>query len=129
MVANKQLTASNQEKQWLEHIDGEPQYSPPVPPLAPAKLAGSVYITGSQLQPECNDFANSLESSTGSFVQTVAPDGAGTTPGMLGYMFWAAGRPSTHGSNTFGTTTCDGGVGAGATYYNIPIPMSALRQS
>jgi hypothetical protein len=129
MVASKQLSTSRQEGQWQEHVSGEPQYGPPVPPLAPAKFAGSVYITGSQIPPECNDFAASLESSTGSFVQNVAPAGAGTTPGMLGYMFWASGQPSTRGTNTFPPNTCLGGVGTGSSTYSIPVPMPALRQS
>jgi hypothetical protein len=130
MVANKQLSASRQEGQWQEHVSGEPQYSPPVPPLAPAKFTGSVYIAGtSQIAPECNDFSASLESSTGSFVQNVIPGGAGTTAGMLGYMFWAAGQPSARGTNTFPPDTCQGGVGVGSGTYSIPIPMPALRQS
>jgi hypothetical protein len=128
MVANKQLTASNQEKQWQEHVTGEPQYSPPVPPLAPAKFTGSVYIAGtSQVLAECNDFSASLEDSTGSFVQNVAPAGAGSTPGMLGYMFWAAGQPSSRGVNTFPPNTCQGGVGVGSSTYSVPVPMTALR--
>lgn len=131
MVANKQLSTSRQEEQWQEHVSGEPQYSPPVPPLAPAKFTGSVYIAGtSQIAPECNNFSASLESSTGSFVLNVAPSGGGgTTPGMLGYMFWAAGQPSTRGTNTFPPDTCQGGVGTGSSTYSIPIPMPALRQS
>ena len=129
MVAGKQLSTSKQEEQWQEHVSGEPQYGPPVPPLAPAKFAGSVYITGSQIPPECNDFAASLESSTGSFMQNVAPAGAGTTPGMLGYMFWASGQPSTRGTSTFPPNTCLGGVGTGSSTYSIPVPMPALRQS
>jgi hypothetical protein len=130
MVANKQLTASKQEQQWQEHADGEPQYSPPVPPLAPAKFTGSLYIAGtSQVPPECNDFAASLEDATGSFVQNLAPDGAGTTPGMLGYMFWAAGQPSTHGTTTFPPTTCQNGVGTGSSTYSVPVPMPSLRQT
>jgi hypothetical protein len=110
-------------------VNGEPQYSPPVPPLAPAKFTGSVYIAGtSQIQPECNNFSASLENSTGSFVRNVAPAGAGSTPGMLGYMFWAAGQPSTRGVNTFPPNTCQGGVGAGSSTYSVPVPMTALRQ-
>lgn len=129
MVANKQLTTSNQENQWQEHVNGEPQYSPPVPPLAPAKFTGSVYLAGtSQVQPECNNFSASLEDSTGPFVQNVAPAGAGSTPGMLGYMFWAAGQPSTRGVNTFPPNTCQGGAGVGSTTYSVPVPMTALRQ-
>lgn len=130
MVANKQLDTSRQEGQWQEHVSGEPQYAPPVPPLAPAKFTGSVYIAGtSQITPECDDFSASLESSTGSFVQNVAPSGAGTTPGMLGYMFWAAGQPSARGTNTFPPDTCQGGVGVGSSTYSIPVPMTALRQN
>ncbi|HEV2372108.1 MAG TPA: hypothetical protein VGS19_08065 [Streptosporangiaceae bacterium] len=130
MVANRQLDTSKQEEQWLEHADGKPNYAPPVLPLAPAKYTGSVFIAGlSSVQPECNNFASSLEDSTGSFVRTVAPDGAGTTPGMLGYMFWAAEQPSVHGATTDPPNTCQGGVGVGATTYSIPIPMPALRQS
>jgi len=130
MVANKQLAASKQEEQWQEHVSGEPQYAPPVPPLAPAKFTGSVYIAGtSQITPECDNFSASLESATGSFVTNVSPSGAGATPGMLGYMFWAAGQPSVHGTTTFPPNTCQGGVGTGSSTYSIPIPMPALRQS
>lgn len=130
MVANRQLSASKQEEQWQEHISGEPQYGPPVPPLAPAKFTGSMYIAGtSQVPPECDNFSASLESSTGSFVQNAAPSGAGTTPGMLGYMFWAAGQPSARGTNTFPPGTCQGGVGTGSSTYSVPVPMPALRQS
>lgn len=129
MVANKQLSASAAEAQWDEHVVGKANYAPPVPPLAPAKMTASVYLTGTKVQPECNDFANSLESSTGSWVQTVAPAGAGTTPGLLGYMFWAAGQPGARTVSTFPPDSCEAGVGAGATAYSIPVPMPALRQS
>jgi len=84
---------------------------------------------GSQVRPECNNFANSLQNSTGSWVTTAAPNGAGTTSGLLGYMFWAAERPSTRGVTTQPPNTCEGGMGVGATFYSIPIPMPALRQS
>jgi len=130
MVPNKQpSSASSAEGNWLEHINGEPQFAPPVPPLAPAKFTGSLYIvTGHNPAPECTMFSSSLENSTGNFVQTVAPNGAGTTNGMLGYMFWAAECPSTRNVCTTPPNTCQGGVGAGATTYNISIPMTALRQ-
>jgi hypothetical protein len=115
---------------WQEHVVGKTTYNPPIPPLAPAKFTGSVYIAeGSRVRPECTDFSASLQKSTGTYVQTVAPAGAGTTPGMLGYMFWAAERPSTRGVTTSPPNTCQGGVGAGATAYQIPVPMAALRQS
>ena len=68
-------------------------------------------------------------SDTDRYVQTVAPNGAGTTAGMLGYMFWAAERPSTRGIGTVPPNTCLGGVGAGATALSVPVPMPALRQS
>jgi hypothetical protein len=131
LVPSKQPTsASAAESNWQQHVTGEPQFAPPIPPLAPAKFTGSLFIAGlSKVEPECTTFASSLEKSTGSFVQSVAPAGSGTTPGMLGYMFWAAERPSLHGTTTTPPNTCQGGVGAGATAYGISIPMTALRQS
>ena len=131
MVPNKQPTgASDAEGNWQEHVDGKPQFSPPIPPLAPARFTGSLYIAaGSRVRPECTTFGSSLESSTGTYVQTVAPNGAGTTPGMLGFMFWAAETPSLRGVSTTPPNTCEGGVGAGARTYAVPIPMPALRQS
>ena len=131
MVPSKQPTsATDAEGNWQEHVDGKPQFSPPILPLAPARFTGSLFIAGAnRVRPECNNFATSLESSTGTYVQTVAPNGAGTTPGMLGYMFWAAERPSARGLATIPPNTCEGGVGAGARTYAVPIPMPALRQS
>src|SRR5215472_647137 len=129
MVPNKQPGTSAAESNWQEHIDGKPQYSPPIGPLAPAKFTGSVYlVTGHSPAPECNNFSASLEDSTGTYVQTVAPNGAGTTSGMLGYMFWAAECQGTRTVCTTPPNTCQGGTGVGATTYNIPIPMPALRQ-
>jgi hypothetical protein len=130
MVPSKQPSTSGAESNWQEHIDGKPNYSPPIPPLAPAKFTGSLYITDSSRPiPECINFSNSLENSTGSYVQSVAPNGAGTTNGMLGYMFWAAERPSTRNISTTPPNTCEGGVGVGSSTYAIPIPMPPLRQN
>jgi len=78
MVPNKQPGTSAAESNWQEHINGEPQYSPPIGPLAPAKFTGSLYIvTGRNPAPECTNFSASLENSTGAFVETVAPNGLG----------------------------------------------------
>ena len=128
MVPARQPTATAAMANWQEHVDGKPQYGPPIPPLAPAKFTGSVYIgEGNKILPECVNYSKSLQSSTRSFVQGVLPNGAGVTPGMLGYMFWAAERPSTRGFGTVPPNTCEGGVGGGATALEIPIPMPALR--
>jgi hypothetical protein len=129
MVPSKQPSTSAAIANWQEHVDGKPQYAPPIPPLAPAKLAGSVYVAeGSRVRPECNNFTASLQKSTGSFVQAVASKVGGGSPGMLGWMFWAAEKPSTRGVGTQPPNTCGGGVGVGATTYAIPIPMAPLRQ-
>jgi hypothetical protein len=128
--ARQPRSASDAIANWQEHLDGKPQYSPPVPPLAPAKFTGSLYIvTGNKPAPECVNFANSLTKSTGTFVQTAVPNGAGTTSGLLGYMFWAAECQGTRSLCTTPPNTCQGGVGVGATTYAIPIPMPALRQN
>jgi hypothetical protein len=132
MVTPRQSTAEKVIANWQEHIDGKPQYDPPIPPLAPAKLTGSLWLTGRNPAPECVDFSKSLQnlSATGDYVQTVMPNGAGISHGMLGYMFWAA---ECEGTRTDCTTTdynntCEGGMGEAAAFYDIPIPMQPLRQ-
>jgi hypothetical protein len=128
MVGSKQPSASGAQGDWQEHIDGKSQYNPPIPPLAAAKFTGALYIvTGQNPCPECVNFNTSLQKSTGNYVQTVATK-VGTTNGMLGFMFWASECPSTRRICTTPPNTCEGGVGVGAGTYNIPIPMSALRQ-
>jgi hypothetical protein len=128
MVPNRQPSATEAQAHWQEHIDGKAQYAPPIPPLAAAKFTGGLYIvTGSRPAPECNNFNNSLQKATGSYVQNVATK-VGSTNGMLGYMFWAAECPSTRRVCTTPPNTCEGGAGVGAATYNIPIPMPPLRQ-
>ena len=127
--ARQPRSASDAIANWQEHVDGKPRYSPPIGPLAPAKFTGSLYIvTGNRAAPECVTFSTSLQKSTGTFVQTIAPNGAGLTSGMLGYMFWAAECQGTRSVCTTPPNSCQGGVGVGATTYGIPIPMPALRQ-
>lgn len=131
MVPGRQPnSASTAQGDWQEHVDGKPQYAPPILPLAPAKFTGGLYIvTGTKPAPECKNFSSSLISSTGTYVQTVVPNGAGATSGMLGYMFWAAECPATRRVCTTPPNTCEGGVGVGAQTYNAPIPMPPLRQN
>ena len=128
MVPSKQPSASAATANWQEHVDGKPQYVPPILPLAPSKFTGGIYIAnGSKPLPECVNYSRSLQNATQNFVRGVLPNGAGVTPGMLGYMFWAAERPSSRGIGTVPPNTCENGAGAGATALNIPIPMPALR--
>jgi hypothetical protein len=128
--ARQPHSASDAIDNWQQHIDGKPQYSPPVPPLAPAKFAVSPFIAeGHKVLPECVDFADSRQNSTGGWAQPAAPNGVGTSAGVLGYMFSAAERPSTRGVTTQPPNTCEGGVGGGATAHGIPVPTSPLRQS
>lgn len=121
-------TSSSTPTDWQEHVDGKPQYSPPVPPLAPAKFTGALYLKGSIAN--CNNFASSEQKSYANFLQTLAPNGAGTTAGMLGFMFWAAEYPSARRgyTATVPPNTCELGMGVAATTFNIPLPMPALRQ-
>lgn len=128
MVPARQPTASAAIGNWQEHVDGKPQYGPPIPPLAPAKFTGALWLVDRKAIPECNNFNNSLQKATANFVQSVLPNGAGTTPGMLGYMFWAAECQGTRAVCTTPPNSCENGIGAGATFFNIPIPMPALRQ-
>src|SRR4029453_15513339 len=43
MVPARQPSTTSAIANWQEHIDGKPTYSPPVPPLAPAKFTGGLY--------------------------------------------------------------------------------------
>lgn len=129
MVPARQPSSSEAQAHWQEHVDGKPQYGPPIPPLAPAKVTGSLFIAkGSKALPECVTYSKSLQQATRAFVEGVLPNGAGTTPGMLGFMFWAAEKPATRSIGTVPPNTCEGGVGAGATALAVPIPMAPLRQ-
>jgi hypothetical protein len=130
MVPSRQPSASTAESNWQEHLTGKSNFAPPILPLAPAKFTGSVYLAmGGKPLPECVNFPASLQSTTSSWVQNAAPAGAGSTAGLLGYMFWAAETPSSRGIGTVPPNTCEAGVGAGATALSVPVPMSPLRQS
>ena len=111
---------------WQEHVDGKPQYSPPIPPLAPAKFTGGLWLHGNNAA--CNNYASSPQKADAPYVQTVQPNGAGTTAGMLGFMFWAAECEGTRTTCTTPPNTCELGMGVAAKTFNIPIPMPALRQ-
>jgi len=130
MVPARQPTATDALANWYEHITGKPQYAPPIPPLAPCKFTGSLYITGSKPIPECVNFYSSIQYLDREFVTCIMPDPALSecSSGILGYMFWAAECPSTRQLCTIGSNICQNGVGAGASYFNIPVPMLALRQ-
>ncbi len=120
-VPNGQPVASDAETNWQQHAAGETVAGVAVPPLPPARFTGAVRLeVGSTVEPECNNFTASLQNSTAIFAQTLAPNGAGITSGMLGYMFWEVEAQA--------PATCEGGVGTGANNYNLPIPMPPLRQ-
>ena len=36
--------AADAQANWQEHVDGKPQYGPPIPPLAPAKFTGGLWL-------------------------------------------------------------------------------------
>jgi hypothetical protein len=113
---------------WQEHVDGKPTYDPVIPPKAPNKFTGGLYLKGNM--DNCTDFYSSEQWKHADYVQTVAPNGEGITAGMLGYMFWAAEYPSARKNYvaTVPPNTCEGGMGAAATIFNLSIPMEPLRQ-
>src|SRR5258706_2549366 len=121
-------TSSSTPTDWQEHIDGKPNYSPVVPPLAPAKFTGSLYLKGNTAN--CKTYSSSEQAKDINYVQTVLPNGAGTTPGMLGFMFWATEYPSSRRSYTptWPPNSCEGGMGVAASTFNISNPMPPLRQ-
>jgi hypothetical protein len=128
MVPARQPSPSSAVANWQEHVDGKPQYNPPIPPLAPCKFTGSLFLTGHGVSAECADFPGSVQYATKDFVESVAPNGAGSSPGMLGFMFWAAECEGTRTTCTTPPNTCENGLGQGATYFDIAVPMPPLRQ-
>lgn len=114
--------ASGTPAHWQEHVDGMPTYDPPIPPKSPSKFTGGLYLKGNIAN--CNDFLSSEQFEHADYVQTVVPNGAGATAGMLGYMFWAAGVPSAR-KNYTGTgfpNTCEDGMGGAAIFFGIEVP-------
>jgi len=128
MVPARQPSTSDAIANWQEHVDGKPQYATPIPPFAPAKFTGGLYLGGRRPIAECTSFSSSLQNTTSSFVQSVLSKVTGGTPGMLGYMFWAAECSGTRSVCTTPPNSCQGGMGTGASFFNIPIPMTPLRQ-
>jgi len=130
MVPARQDSASGNQANWQEHVDGKPRYSPPIPPLAPARFTGSLWLVGGKPIAECTNFAQSLQKATGTYVQSVVPNAqsGGTTNGMLGFMFWAAECEGTRTVCTTPPNSCAGGVGVGASTYGVQFPMPPLRQ-
>ncbi|MGW8267734.1 MAG: hypothetical protein ACWGSQ_15320 [Longimicrobiales bacterium] len=128
--ANAMVTrSSGTPDQWQEHVDGKLHYDPPILPKAPNRFTGGLYLKGDRAN--CNDFNASEQAEYADYVQTVLPNGAGDTPGMLGFMFWAAEAPSARKNYTPTTppNTCEGGMGVAATVFEIEIPMPPLRQN
>lgn len=102
-----------------EHVDGMPTYDPPIPPKSPGKFTGGLYLKGNI--DNCNDLHGSEQLEHADYVQTVVPNGAGETAGMLGYMFRAAGVPSARKNytSTGDPNTCEDGMGDAAIYFGI----------
>jgi hypothetical protein len=125
MVHRSSGTPSN----WQEHVNGMPTYNPVIPPKAPNRFTGGLYLKGNTAN--CKDFYSSEQYDHADYVQTVQPAGAGTSTGMLGYMFWAAETPSARKNykSTVPPDTCEAGVGIAASVFGISIPMDPLRQN
>ena len=124
MVHRKSGSPAN----WQEHVDGMPTYDPVIPPKAPNRFTGGLYLKGNLAN--CTDFSSSEQLQHSPFVQTVVPNGAGTSNGMLGLMFWAAEFPSAR-KNYVGTVppnTCEDGMGVAMDMFEVIVPMPPLRQ-
>jgi hypothetical protein len=125
MVASQSTSVSTLETGWQQHIQGTAS----VPPIAPARLTGSLWVVGNNASPNCiGPFASSDQETAYNFVSTIPASGSGTTSGMLGYMFWGGGCQGNGTVCTFPPDTCEVGVGGGATTFNIPTGTFALRQ-
>jgi hypothetical protein len=125
MVASQSTSVATLETGWQQHVQGTSS----VPPVAPAKLTGSLWAVGNNPSPNCiGPFASSDQETGYNFVSTIPPSGAGTSSGMLGYMFWGGGCQGNGTVCTYPPDTCQVGMGGGATTFNIPTGTFALRQ-
>ena len=125
MVGSQSASVSTLESGWQQHIQGTSS----VPPTAPARLTGSLWAVGNSPSPNCiGPFASSDQETAYNFVSTIPPSGAGTSSGMLGYMFWGGGCQGNGTVCTYPPDTCQVGMGGGATTFNIPTGTFALRQ-
>jgi hypothetical protein len=125
MVASQNTTIGSLETGWQAHVQGTSS----VPALAPAKLTGSLWVVGNSPIANCIGPFSSSDQETGfNFVSTIPASGAGSTSGMLGYMFWGGGCQGNGTVCTFPPNTCQVGVGGGASTFNIPTGTFALRQ-
>ena len=130
VTARQPRSASDAQANWKEHVDGKPQYSPPILPLAPAKFTGSLWLVGSKPIAECTNFASRCRNRPGPSCRPWRPIRKVRARRAA---CWAtcSGPRSARARASVCTTppnTCQGGVGAGATAYAVPIPMPALRQ-
>ena len=123
MVHRRSGTPDN----WQEHVTGMPTYNPVIPPKAPNRFTGGLYLKGNMAN--CTNFLSSEQWQHADYVHTVSPAGAGVTNGMLGYMFWAAEYPSARKNYvaTISPNSCEDGMGEAARIFDIPIPMAPLR--
>jgi hypothetical protein len=124
MVASQNTSITTLESGWQQHVSGNGS----VPAMAPAKLTGSLWAVGNTVIANCNNFSASDQETGFNFVSTVQPAGAGSSSGMLGYMFWGGGCQGNGTVCTYPPNTCEGGVGTGAGTFNIPTGTFALRQ-
>jgi hypothetical protein len=125
MVASQSTSVSTLETGWQQHVQGTSS----VPPVAPAKLTGSLWVVGNNPSPNCiGPFSSSDQETAYNFVSTIPPSGAGTSSGMLGYMFWGGGCQGNGTVCTYPPNTCQVGTGGGAATFNIPTGAFALRQ-
>jgi len=113
---------------WQEHITGMPTYNPVIPPKAPNRFTGGLYLKGNM--DNCTNFYSSEQWEHADYVMTVASADAEESNGMLGYMFWAAEYPSARKNYkaTIPPNSCEDGMGVAAHTFGIPIPMPPLRE-
>ena len=86
---------------WQEHLDGKPQYSPADPAACPGQVHRQPLHRRGQQGParvqQLRHLAAELHRRSCRPPRRTAPV---PRPGLLGYMFWAAERPSTRGVTT-----------------------------
>ena len=121
--------SSGSPSNWQEHVNGMPTYDPVIPPKAPNRFTGGLFLKGNM--DNCTNFEGSEQLEHVDYIQTITPNGAGTNAGMLGYMFWAAELPSARKNYTPTTppNSCEGGMAVASAVFDLDIPMKPLPQN
>ncbi len=129
MVAGAQYkNASQAEEEWKQHVGGTPSSSPAVEPLAPAKADGQRLSGEKKADSGVHQFQRFARKRYRKFRAKGGAERGRIERRDAGQYFLGGRLPGNGDGLHDAAEHLPGRHGAGATAYNIPIPMSPQRQ-